>query len=277
MARIACSVSQRSGLRPSLRRRRRNAPIAVATMALLSFTSTLVYPQPSATVCHAPRENVNAVSTNGQVLSVFAESRRGEPAQISRPTGARGMENRDACWGGWEASGGLGKATDGGDRHRGERLLVEHASHCKASSGHAKTYYCWHDLTSGLTAFPASIGTLQHAQISATQRVQHRPPLLPCLGRGNRPDHGAWWIPSPGARAFRSRKPQQLRTIVLAGNELITSSTRFSSWRKGARSLRPCARPSCRSGSQQHRQKLPANDGLANQGSLAGDDMLVRE
>jgi hypothetical protein len=28
---------------------------------------------------------------------------------------------------------------------------------------------------------------------------------------------------------------------------------------------------------QQHRQKLPANDGLANQGSLAGDDMLVRE
>jgi len=45
MARIACSVSQRSGLRPSLRRRRRNAPIAVATTALLSFTSTLVYPQ----------------------------------------------------------------------------------------------------------------------------------------------------------------------------------------------------------------------------------------
>ena len=53
----------------------------------------------------------------------------------------------------WEASGGLGKATDVGDRHRGERVLVEHASHCKASSGHAKTYYCWHDLTSGLTAF----------------------------------------------------------------------------------------------------------------------------
>jgi hypothetical protein len=74
----------------------------------------------------------------------------------------------------WEASGGLGKATDVGDRHRGERVLVEHASHCKASSGHAKTYYCWHDLTSGLTAFPASIGTLQHAQISATQRVQRR-------------------------------------------------------------------------------------------------------
>ena len=58
----------------------------------------------------------------------------------------------------WEASGGFGKATDVGDRHRGERVLVEHASHCKASSGHAKTYYCWHDLTSGLTAFPASIG-----------------------------------------------------------------------------------------------------------------------
>jgi hypothetical protein len=64
---------------------------------------------------------------------------------------------------------------------------------------------------------------------------------------------------------------------VLTGNELITSSTRFSSWRKGAGLLRPCARPSCRSGSQQHRQKPPANDGLANQGSLAGDDMLVRE
>jgi hypothetical protein len=45
MARIACSVSQRSGLRPSLRRRRRNAPIAFATTALLSFVSTLVYPQ----------------------------------------------------------------------------------------------------------------------------------------------------------------------------------------------------------------------------------------
>jgi hypothetical protein len=24
----------------------------------------------------------------------------------------------------------------------GKRVLVEHASHCKASSGHAKTYYC---------------------------------------------------------------------------------------------------------------------------------------
>jgi hypothetical protein len=67
----------------------------------------------------------------------------------------------------WEASGGLGKATDVRDGHRGERVLVERASHCKASSGHAKTYYCWHDLTSGLTPFPASIGTLQHAQISA--------------------------------------------------------------------------------------------------------------
>src|SRR5580704_2723468 len=44
MARIACSVSQRSGLRPSLRRRRRNTPIAIATTALLSFASTLVYP-----------------------------------------------------------------------------------------------------------------------------------------------------------------------------------------------------------------------------------------
>jgi hypothetical protein len=41
------------------------------------------------------------------------------------------------------------------DRHRGERVLVEHASHCKASSGHAKTYYCWYDLTSGLTDFQA--------------------------------------------------------------------------------------------------------------------------
>jgi hypothetical protein len=44
------------------------------------------------------------------------------------------------------------------DRHRGERVLVEHAFRCKASSGHAKTYYCWHDLTSALTDFPASIG-----------------------------------------------------------------------------------------------------------------------
>jgi len=44
-----------------------------------------------------------------------------------------------------------------GDRHRRERVLVEHASHCKASSGHAKTYSCWHDLTSGLTDFRANI------------------------------------------------------------------------------------------------------------------------
>ena len=41
------------------------------------------------------------------------------------------------------------------DRHRGERVLVEYAFRCKASSGHAKTYYCWHDLTSGLTDFRA--------------------------------------------------------------------------------------------------------------------------
>jgi hypothetical protein len=65
MARIACSVSQRSGLRPSLRRRRRNAPIAVATTALLSFASTLVYPPLSPAFCHAPREKFNTVSANG--------------------------------------------------------------------------------------------------------------------------------------------------------------------------------------------------------------------
>jgi hypothetical protein len=38
------------------------------------------------------------------------------------------------------------------DRHRGERVLVENAFRCKASSGRAKTYYYWYDLTSiGMT------------------------------------------------------------------------------------------------------------------------------
>jgi len=90
----------------------------------------------------------------------------------------------------WEASGGLGKATDVGDRHRGERVLVEHASHCKASSGHAKTYYCWHGLTSGLTAFPASIGTLQHAQISATQHGDPCDSCGSCDGSAGRASPG---------------------------------------------------------------------------------------
>jgi hypothetical protein len=71
MARIACSVSQRSGLRPSLRRRRRNAPIAVATTALLSFTSTLVYPPAQSRFCHAPREKFNTVSANGHGSDVL--------------------------------------------------------------------------------------------------------------------------------------------------------------------------------------------------------------
>ena len=43
-------------------RRRRNTPIAVATTALLSFTSTLVYPQAQSRFCHAPREKFDAVS-----------------------------------------------------------------------------------------------------------------------------------------------------------------------------------------------------------------------
>ena len=258
MARIACSVSQQSGLRPSLRRRRRNAPIAVATTALLSFTSTLVYPQAQSRFCQAPREKFNAVSAkrtrpiricgkptrkartvqSANRRETCLASQRSRPAieeprrcpasgdhalfsimttepngivepihgkampvmlmtpddvnsagtadllqathqgpalreQLHRPQrevqatarvrmltrlcpggGARNG-NRDACWGG---CGNIcwGKAER--DRHRGERVLVEHASHCKASSGHAKTYYYWHDLTSGLTDFPASIG-----------------------------------------------------------------------------------------------------------------------
>ena len=132
MARIACSVSQRSGLRPSLRRRRRNAPIAVATMALLSFTSTLVYPQAHSHYCHAPRENVNAVSANGQVLSVFAESRLGEPAQISRPTGARGMETAmpaagvgvGSVWRTWEGDR-RGRQASRGARFRRTRVPLQ--------------------------------------------------------------------------------------------------------------------------------------------------------
>src|SRR5882757_446609 len=79
MARIACSVSQRSGLRPSLRRRRRNTPIAVTTTALLSFTSKLVYPpKPSPAFCHAPREKFK----DGLSLSVE------KPAQIRRSAAA---------------------------------------------------------------------------------------------------------------------------------------------------------------------------------------------
>ena len=59
--------------------------------------------------------------------------------------------------------------------------------------------------------------------------------------------------------------PQRLRTIVLAG---IGLAARFSFERKDARSLRQCGRPSCRSGSQRHRQL--ANEAFPNQGLLVG-------
>jgi hypothetical protein len=246
MARIACSVSQRSGLRPSLRRRRKNAPIAVATTALLSFTSTLVYPQahsrflPRAArevqcsvrkrtrpirICGKPTRNARTDQSANRHETCLA-SQRSRPAiegprrcpascdhalfsimttepngivepihekampvtlmtpddvdsagtadllqamhqgpalreQLHRPQrevqatvgvrmltrlclgGARNG-NRDACsarcgnicWGKAERERERER-----DRHRGERVLVEHASHCKASCGHAKTYY----------------------------------------------------------------------------------------------------------------------------------------
>jgi len=106
------------------------------------------------------------------------------------------------------------------DRRRGERVLVEHASHCKASSGHAKTYYCWHDLTSGLTDFPAIARPVlapATPMVAGSDARGRRRRALPPVSRRQHTGHcrryrptPSWHLPStPGSRPCQQSRPRR--------------------------------------------------------------------